>query len=279
MRLARFEYSGIVEWGFVEDSEVFPMPVGSVSLVEALSLSSLDLESLREDAGDPVALEVVRLLAPIPHPPQFVGVGLNYRDHAAEAGIAVPESPVTFGFLSSAVINPGEPIEIPPFTDEVDWEVELGIVIGAGGRDIPEAKALSRVAGYVLINDVSARDIQMEDGQWGRGKSFDTFKPMGPWVTTTDELGAASDLAIKLWVNDELKQSSTTSQLVFDVPYLVSFLSRSTTLETSAIISTGTPFGVGNARDPREFLRAGDSVTMEIEGIGRITNPVVAAAS
>ncbi|MCH7583633.1 MAG: fumarylacetoacetate hydrolase family protein [Acidobacteria bacterium] len=279
MRLARFEHSGIAEWGFVEDSEVFPMPAGSVSLLDALSLSSVDLGSLREEAGDPVGLGLVRLLAPIPHPPQFVGVGLNYKDHAAEAGLDIPESPVTFGFLCSAVINPGDPIEIPPFTKEVDWEVELGIVIGAGGRDIPESEAISRVAGYVLINDVSARDIQMGDGQWSRAKSFDTFKPMGPWVTTTDELGAASDLAIMLWVNDELKQSSTTSQLVFDVPYLVSFLSRSTTLRTGAIISTGTPFGVGFARDPQEYLQPGDTVTMEIEGIGRITNPVVAAGS
>lgn len=278
MRIIRFEHSGTVEWGFVDDSKVFLVSAGSGSLLDALDLSPTDLASLRDDARDPIGLEDVRLLAPVPHPPQFMGVGLNYKDHAAEQGVTLPESPVTFGFLPSAVTNPGDPIEIPAFTDEVDWEVELGIVIGTGGRDIPESEAMDRVAGYVLINDVSARDIQMRDGQWSRAKSFDTFKPMGPWVTTVDELGAAGNLAIKLWVNGELKQSSVTNELIFDVPYLVSFLSRSITLQTGAVISTGTPAGVGFTRDPQEYLQPGDSVTMEIEGIGRMTNPVVAAA-
>ena len=278
MRITRFEYSGAVEWGFVDDSKVLPMHAGSGSLLDALCLSATDLASLRDETRDPVGLDEVRLLAPVPHPPQFMGVGLNYRDHAAEAGLAVPESPVTFGFLPSAVTNPGDPIEIPAFSDEIDWEVELGIVIGTGGRDIPESEAIGRVAGYVVINDVSARDIQKRDGQWTRSKSFDTFKPMGPWVTTADELGAAGNLAIKLWVNGELKQSSATNELIFDVPYLVSFLSRSITLQTGAVISTGTPSGVGFGRDPQEYLQPGDSVTVEIEGIGRMTNPVVAAA-
>ena len=277
MRLARFEHSGRVDWGFVGESEVFPAQVGS--LLDVLTLSPPDLASLRDDAGDPIGLDAVRLLAPIPHPPQFIGVGLNYKDHAAEFELATPESPVTFGFLRSAVTNPGDPIVIPPFTDDVDWEVELAIVIGAGGRDIPESSAMDQVAGYTLVNDVSARDIQRGDGQWGRAKSFDTFKPMGPWVTTADELGDAGSLAIKLWVNGELKQSSMTSELIFDVPALVSILSRSTTLEAGAVISTGTPAGVGFARVPPEYLRPGDSVTMEIEGIGRMTNPVIAAAS
>ena len=277
MRLARFEHSGTVDWGFVSETEVFPAQAGS--LLDALTLSPQDLASLRDDAGVPIGLDAVRLLAPIPHPPQFIGVGLNYKDHAAEFNLATPESPVTFGFLRSAVTNPGDPIVIPAFTDEVDWEVELAIVIGAGGRDIPESSAMDRVAGYTLVNDVSARDIQRGDGQWSRAKSFDTFKPMGPWVTTADELGDAGNLAIKLWVNGELKQSSMTSELIFDVPSLVSILSRSTTLETGAVISTGTPSGVGFARVPPKYLRPGDLVTMEIEGMGRITNPVIAAAS
>ena len=279
MRITRFERSGTIEWGFVDGSTVFPARAGSGSILDALSRPPANLADLRDRARYPIGLEDVRLLAPIPNPPQFIGVGLNYKDHAAESGLTLPESPVTFGFLPSAITNPGDPIEIPTFTDEVDWEVELGIVIGTGGRDIPRSEAIDRVAGYVLINDVSARDIQMADGQWSRAKSFDTFKPMGPWITTTDELGAADNLAIKLWVNGELKQSSVTNQLIFDVAYLVSFLSRSITLQTGAVISTGTPAGVGFARDPQEYLRPGDSVRMEIEGIGHMTNPVIAAAS
>jgi len=278
MRLARFEHSGVVEWGFVDNSTVHPMPAGSCTLIDALALPPSELASLRDDTTQPLGLDQVRLLAPVSHPPQFMGVGLNYRDHAIESGLTPPESPVIFGFFFSAITNPGDPIEIPPFTDEVDWEAELGIVIGSGGRDIPQNEAIDHVAGYVLINDVSARDIQMADVQATRAKSLDTFKPMGPWITTTDELGAATKLGIKLWVNDELKQSSTTSELIFDVPYLVSYLSRSTTLQPGTIISTGTPPGVGFARDPQQYLKPGDTVTIEIEGIGRITNPVIATA-
>lgn len=277
MRIARFEHSGAVRWGFVEDSQVFPVSGLAGSLLDALVAPPHELEELRAGATDAIELEEVRLLTPVPNPPQCLGVGLNYRDHATESGLEVPDAPVTFGFLPSAVTNPNDPIEIPPFTDEVDWEVELGIVIGAGGRDIPEDEAMDRIAGYLLVNDVSARDVQISDGQWSRAKSFDTFKPMGPWVTTADELGDAGNLSVKLWVNGELKQSSATSELIFDVPYLVSFLSRSVTLQPGAVISTGTPHGVGSSRDPQEYLRPGDVVTMEIEGIGRMTNPVVAA--
>ena len=186
------------------------------------------------------------------------------------------DAPVTFGFLNSAITDPGVPIELPPFTREVDWEVELAIVIGRGGADILRDQAMSAVAGYTIVNDLSARDIQLSEGQWGRAKSFDTFKPMGPWITTTDELGSAEALGVKLWVNDEIKQDSSTAQLIFDVPTLVSRLSASTTLRPGMVISTGTPHGVGFARKPPEYLRPGDIVTLEIEGIGRLTNPVVA---
>lgn len=217
------------------------------------------------------------LLAPIANPPQFLGIGLNYLDHAREVNLELPVSPVTFGFLQSAIIGPGDAIELPDFTDEVDWEAELGIVIGEGGRDIPAEKALDRVAGYVIVNDVSARDIQTSEGQWGRAKSFDTFKPVGPWIVTTEELGAASGLGISLSISGVTKQASNTDQLIFDVPHLVSHLSRNTTLLPGSIISTGTPSGVGMFRSPPEFLRAGDEVRIDIEGIGTLVNPVVSA--
>jgi 2-keto-4-pentenoate hydratase/2-oxohepta-3-ene-1,7-dioic acid hydratase in catechol pathway len=237
------------------------------------------LASIVSAPGTPVALSEVRMLAPIVDPPQFLGVGLNYRDHANESGMEIPSAPVTFGFLRTAIIGDGEAIRIPPFTDQVDWEAELGIVIGRAGCDIPVPEALAHVAGYTIVNDVSARDIQLAEGQWSRAKSFDTFKPMGPWIVTTDELGDAGDLRITLQVNGIEKQASTTSELIFSVPDLVSRLSRATTLLPGTVISTGTPHGVGFSRTPPEFLQPGDVVSIEIEGIGRLTNPVVGTTS
>ena len=276
MRIARYRHDGRDSWGFVVGGGVAAAPDQAPSLPGVLALSLQDLDALAAAASDPIDLVDVDLLAPIVDPPQFIGVGLNYRDHAAEQGIAVPDAPVTFGFLNSAITDPGVPIELPPFTREVDWEVELAIVIGRGGADILRDQAMSAVAGYTIVNDLSARDIQLSEGQWGRAKSFDTFKPMGPWITTTDELGSAEALGVKLWVNDEIKQDSSTAELIFDVPTLVSRLSASTTLRPGMVISTGTPHGVGFARKPPEYLRPGDIVTLEIEGIGRLTNPVVA---
>ena len=274
MRVARFRVEGADGWGFVSGDAVRPV-TGGPDLMHVLG----DAEALRELArksADEIPLGDVDLLAPIPDPPQFVGIGLNYRAHAAESGARVPTSPVSFPFFNSSIINPGDPIVVPPFTDEVDWEVELAVVIGKQARDVPVGEALDYIAGYVIVNDVSARDIQKSEGQWSRAKSLDTFKPMGPWITTIDELGAADDLDVKLWVNDELKQSGETSDLIFDVPALVSHMSQALTLGAGAVISTGTPSGVGFARTPPEFLQPGDIVTLEIDGMGRLTNPVEA---
>lgn len=276
MRIARYRWSGATSWGFVRDGGVAPAPLDGPGIPDVFAMEPDELEDLSSEAGSPVPLEEVELLAPVPDPPQFIGVGANYRDHAEESGVPIPEAPVVFGFLNTAITDPGAPIELPPFTDEVDWEVELAIVIGRGGRDIPPEEAMAAVAGYTIVNDLSARDIQMSEGQWGRSKSFDTFKPMGPWVTTVDELGTAGALRVRLWVNDVIKQDSTTEELIFDVPTLVSRLSGGTTLRPGMVISTGTPFGVGFTRKPPEFLRPGDVVTLEVEGIGRLTNPVVA---
>lgn len=270
--VARFANGQGHDWGFVEGNKVYS--VGEkATLIEAISDQGLlkELSTVRDNAFD---VDSVRLLAPVADPPQFVGVGLNYRDHAAESGMDIPDEPITFGLLRNSIVGDGDVIRIPSFTDQVDWEAELGIVIGRGGCDIAQEDALSHVAGYTIVNDVSARDIQMSEGQWGRSKSFDSFKPMGPWISTTDELGDASDLVVSLWVNGELKQSSNTSQLIFSVPRLVSLLSRSTTLYPGAVIATGTPHGVGFTRTPPEFLEDGDVVTIEIEGIGRLTNSV-----
>ena len=273
--VARFANGQGQTWGFVEGDKAYTIG-DKAPLLEAISDRELlgELSKVRES---PIDLDSVRLLAPVPDPPQFIGVGLNYRDHAEESGMNIPDQPITFGFFRNSIVGDGDAIRIPKFTEQVDWEAELGIVIGRGGCDISEREALGHVAGYTIVNDVSARDIQMSEGQWGRSKSFDSFKPMGPWIATTDDLGDASDLSISLWVNDDMKQSSTTSELIFTVPQLVSLLSRSTTLYPGAVISTGTPHGVGFSRTPPEFLKAGDVVTIEIEGIGRLSNPVALA--
>ncbi len=186
-----------------------------------------------------------------------------------------PPHPQVFGLLSSAVIGPDDEIALPASSDEVDWEVELAIVIGKRGKKIRIEQALDHVAGYTIVNDLSARDVQFADGQFTRGKSFDTLKPMGPWITTVDELGAAENLDVELSVNGVIKQSSNTSNMIFGVRHLVHFLSQEITLQVGAVISTGTPAGVGFTRQPPEFLRPDDVVRLAISGIGTLTNSVV----
>ena len=215
MRIARFEGPTGRQWGFVDGELIRAVTVGP-GLVDALGDDEL-LTSLKTSLNSTYDLSEVRLLAPLEAPPQFIGVGLNYRDHASESGFDVPAQPVTFGFLRNAIVGPGDAICLPPFTSTVDWEAEMAIVIGRGGKDIPAAEALSHVAGYTIVNDVSSRDLQQSEGQWSRAKSFDGFKPMGPWIVTTDELGAAADLDISLTVNGVTKQASNTRELIFDV--------------------------------------------------------------
>ncbi len=206
-------------------------------------------------------------------------IGLNYRDHAEESGLAPPKHPIVFLKAPTAIQNPGDPVVIPRFlrSDMVDYEGELGVVIGRPCKNVSPKEALSCVLGYVCANDVSARDWQRQKGggQFCRGKSFDTFCPVGPCLVTTDEMPDPSGLRLRAFVNDECMQDSNTSKMIFDVPTLVSFLSASTTLLPGTLILTGTPGGVGEARDPRRFLVPGDEVSVEIEGIGILTNPVV----
>ena len=224
-------------------------------------------------------LDRVRLKAPVPHPNKIIAVGLNYADHAAEQGRTPPEKPVYFGIYANAVIGPGEDIELPPNSDQVDWEGELAVVMGRGGRNIPEERTLDYVAGYTVYNDVSARDMQFSDRQYFRGKGCDTFAPMGPWLATTDEVRDPHNLSISLRVNGELMQNSNSSNLVFKIPYLISYLSRAMRWEAGDVLSTGTPGGVGKFRNPPIFLKAGDSVSVTIGKIGTLTNPVVGPRS
>ncbi|MHA1638098.1 MAG: fumarylacetoacetate hydrolase family protein [Candidatus Thorarchaeota archaeon] len=217
----------------------------------------------------------VSFAAPIPSPGKIVALGLNYRAHIRETGKDIPEFPVVFAKFSSAVIGPGDEIKIPEVSNKIDWEVELGVVIGKYCTDVSEADALDYVAGYTIINDVTARDLQKKDVQWIRGKSLDTFCPMGPCIVTTDELNDGSGLAMSTKINGEVKQNSSTSDLLYDVPKIIAYLSKSFTLEPGDVIATGTPSGVGFARDPPEYLNPGDTVELEIQCIGVLKNTVV----
>ena len=222
-----------------------------------------------------VDLATARLLAPIPRPPKIICIGLNYRDHAAESNLPVPETPTVFSKYATSVIGHGQPIVLPKNSTQPDYEVEFAVVIGKGGRYIPENDWRHHVFGYTIINDVSARDFQMATSQWMIGKTFDTFCPMGPAIVTVDEIPDPHNLPISLSIGGETLQNSNTSNLIFNVPRIVSYLSSVFTLEPGDVIATGTPAGVGFARKPPRFLRAGDVVSIRIEGIGELVNPVV----
>jgi 2-keto-4-pentenoate hydratase/2-oxohepta-3-ene-1,7-dioic acid hydratase in catechol pathway len=222
--------------------------------------------------------DVRKLLAPI-QPSSIICIGLNYRRHAAESNAAIPEFPVMFVKGINTLQNPGDPIEIPTalLSDEVDYECELAVIIGKRGKNISKEKALDYVLGYTCANDVSSRDWQIRKGggQWCRGKFFDTFCPLGPCIVTTDEIADPNALKISTSLNGAMMQDWNTNDMIFDVPTLIAFLSGSTTLLPGTVILTGTPHGVGMAQKPPRWLRPGDIVTINIEKIGLLTNPVV----
>jgi 2-keto-4-pentenoate hydratase/2-oxohepta-3-ene-1,7-dioic acid hydratase in catechol pathway len=216
----------------------------------------------------------VDLLAPVPRPGKLICIGLNYRDHAIESKMPIPERPVVFSKFSTSVIGPGEAVVVPSKSEQVDYEAELAVVIGRRAKNVTPEQAYDYVLGYTIVNDVSARDFQFADGQWQRGKSCDTFAPMGQWIVTTDEIPDPHTLSIKLRLNGQTMQDSNTNQLIFGVPELIAFLSESITLEPGDVIATGTPPGVGFARKPPVFLKSGDVMEVEIEGIGTLTSPI-----
>lgn len=216
--------------------------------------------------------------APVPRPGKIVCIGLNYRDHAQESGLAVPTTPVIFSKFSSCVIAPGEPVVVPTTSEKVDYEAELAVVIGRHAKHVSADRAYDYVLGYTAFNDVTARDFQFGDGQWQRGKSCDTFAPMGQTIVTTDEIPDPHTLRITMKVNGAVMQDSNTNQLIFRVPELIEFITKSISLEPGDVIATGTPAGVGFARKPPVFLKPGDTMDVEIERIGGLGNPIVAAS-
>ena len=237
-------------------------------------IAKLDEDKIARDPKCILALETVRLRAPFLRPPKITCVGLNYKDHAEEQGKPVPDRPMLFAKAANVVVGPDDPILLPSDTSkQVDYEAELAVVIGKEGHRIPKSAAMEHVFGYTIMNDVTARDLQSGDKQWYRGKSFASFAPMGPCLVTADELDAR-DLEVRLTVNGEERQKSRTSQLVFNVPALVEFISNVFPLEKGDVISTGTPGGVGVYRKPPVFLKSGDVVEITIENIGTLRNAV-----
>lgn len=221
--------------------------------------------------------QTVPLKAPVPRPTKLILVGLNYRDHAEEAKMKIPEEPTLFSKYAHTVIGPGEAIRIPKVSDKIDYEGEFAFVIGKSGKDIPKERAIEYVAGYTIVHDVSCRDYQMRTGQWMIGKTFDTFAPMGPYLVLKDEIPDPHNLDLTLKLNGQVMQHSNTKNLIFNVFDLIAYMSQVFTLEPGDVVSTGTPAGVGFARKPPVFLKPGDSVRIEVAGLGALENPVMAA--
>jgi len=220
----------------------------------------------------------LHILAPIPNPPKIICLGLNYRDHAEEGHVALPEEPILFSKPSTAIVGPDDCVVYPKISSQVDYEIELAVVIGKEGRNISEAEASSYVGGYTVFNDISARDIQFKDKQWFRGKSFDTFAPTGPCLVLSDQISDPHRLKIELRVNGEVRQSSTTANMIFKIPQIIAFISRVMTVQPGDIIATGTPAGVGfYAKPEKRLLKPGDIMEAEIEGIGVLRNMVVSS--
>lgn len=253
--------------------------IAQAAVLAAHTRNATDPDGAR-DSGLVVGVDEpgFRFEAPLPAPGKALAIGLNYRAHAAETGATLPEHPIVFTKLTTCISGPGRPVEVPKASSMVDWEGELVIVIGKRGRHISADRALDHVAGYMNGNDVSVRDFQRHAATWTMGKNFDTHGPTGPWILTSDEAQDPGAFMLRTWVNDVLKQESSTGDLIFTVPALLEYISQAMTLEPGDLIFTGTPSGVGQARDPREWLQPGDTVRVEISGLGVLENPVVAEA-
>jgi 2-keto-4-pentenoate hydratase/2-oxohepta-3-ene-1,7-dioic acid hydratase in catechol pathway len=278
VKLATFEQGGRVRVGRVEGAEI--VCLGGSGLADEMSalLAAGPAALARAEAwsGPRHTLAAVTLHAPVLRPPKILAIGLNYRDHIEETGLATPEFPLFFNKQSTSANGPYAPIHLPRVSDKLDYEGELGFVIGRRCRHVPREHAREVIAGYVVCNDVSVRDWQMRAQTFTLGKSFDTHCPYGPWLTTADEIADPHALSLRTWVNGELRQDSNTRHLVFDCFEQIATLTAAFTLEPGDLILTGTPSGVGIGFDPRRYLASGDRVRIEIDGLGQIENSVIA---
>jgi 2-keto-4-pentenoate hydratase/2-oxohepta-3-ene-1,7-dioic acid hydratase in catechol pathway len=283
MKLATFTHDGSTRIGVVEGDEIVDLSVAAPDLptemVAFLEAGKPALASAAAAAGSAkgrLALADVHLEQPVLRPPKILAVGLNYKDHIAESGMDTPKHPMIFNKQSTSAHPPYDPFHLPRASSALDYEGELGIVIGKRCRHVPKERASEVIAGYTVVNDVSVRDWQLRVPTMTMGKSWDTHCPTGPWIVTTDEVPDPHSLELKTFVNGELRQSSNTKHLVFDCFTLVEHLSTAFTLEPGDVIPTGTPGGVGIAKKPPLLLKAGDVVRIEISGIGEIENSVIA---
>jgi 2-keto-4-pentenoate hydratase/2-oxohepta-3-ene-1,7-dioic acid hydratase in catechol pathway len=278
MRIARVRTDEGARYALLEGDRVALTDLdGSVPTGELIASGALASASA---VGSPRALDEVELLAPVDRPGKIVAIGLNYIDHAAEAGRALPAEPLVFAKFTSSIIGPGAPIRWDrSLTNAVDFEAELAVVIGRTARNVTRERTMDHVAYYTCLNDVSARDLQFADGQWVRAKSLDTFCPIGPWLVGSDEIPDPGTLAISCTVAGERLQDASTADLIFDVPELISRLSAAFSLHPGDVIATGTPPGVGWFREPKRPLRGGEEVVVWIEGIGALRNPTVETGS
>ncbi|WP_213571457.1 fumarylacetoacetate hydrolase family protein [Rhodococcus sp. USK13] len=279
MRLAQFSHKGGPrQLGAVDGDEIIAITQGGdpetalINLLSDAAQAKLDEDSVRKLDGYRYRYGEVSLHSPVTRPGKFLAFGLNYDDHHKESGMLRPEQPIVFNKQSTCVTGPFDPVIRPIASDQLDYEGELGIVIGRRCRHVPRSRAREVIGGYTVINDVSVRDWQLATPTMTLGKSWDTHGPIGPWISTPDEIADPHDLRIRTWVNKELRQDGNTRDLLFDLDDIIEHLSKVCTLEPGDVIATGTPAGVGWAMSPKQFLQAGDVVRIEISGLGAIEN-------
>ena len=278
MRLATYELDGAAACGVVLGDRIVPLPGETVKGILERGTEHWHEVAARA-SGKGIDLSNVRLLPPVPDPDKILCIGLNYRDHAQETGMVAPPVPIVFAKFRNSLTGATDPIVLPEASEAVDYEAELAVVIGRRCRGVEAADALDHVAGAMAFNDVSARDLQMQTTQWTMGKAIDTFAPCGPSLVFMDEIADLHDLRVQTRVNGDVVQSGTTASMIFTIAEIIAFISSVMTLEAGDIIATGTPAGVGVARDPQQFISADDVVEVEIENIGLLANPVVEHAA
>ena len=278
MKLVTFTRpGGSPEPGVLTGEEIIPLSGhGFDNVLSIIEGGAAALDRIRSINGPKIPLKGAKLNAPIPRPPKIVCIGLNYRDHAAESNMAIPAVPTVFCKFQTSVVGPGDTVILPKISEQPDYEAEFAFVIGKGGRNIAGENWREHVHGYMNLNDVSARDVQLATPQWIMGKSFDTFCPMGPYLLTADEVADPHALDISLEIGGEILQKSNTKHLIFKIPELIAHLSSVYTLEPGDVVSTGTPAGVGLGRTPKRWLKPGEEMIVRVQGLGELRNRTAA---